>query len=101
MTYRANTIAESVREGRTDANLVAGWLFYHEDTAGVINALPAALMGDAPNVIQNVQAGVNMLWARFGVEDFLDFNLQAEINLLIRDPPQSESSPPAKRARMA
>lgn len=101
MTDYANTVAKSVREGRVDANLVAGWLFYYEDTASVINALPTTLMSDEPDVIQNVQAGVNMLWARFGVEDFIDFNLQAEINLLIRDPPQSESSPPAKRARMA
>ncbi len=99
MSAFAATVAKSLREGYTPPALVAGWLFYRYDTDEVVHSLPAALMDEADSVVQNAQEGVDMLWTGFGMELFI--NLRDNINLLRRDPPQSEGVSPAKRCRMA
>ena len=109
MEYITAAIANALREGNTDPNLVASWLYYQGETPeSVVTALPSALLNDEPRVIQNAQEGINRLRFRFGLEISVD--LQSEINRLKHSPEvlqhntefrDAEDTSPAKRARMA
>jgi hypothetical protein len=102
MEYITAAIANALREGNTDPNLVASWLYYQGETPeSVVTALPSALLNDEPRVIQNAQEGINRLRFRFGLEISVD--LQSEIDRLKHNTEfhDAEDTSPAKRARMA